>query len=146
MGVGLAIGAGLLFGGLSFASSMMQANAAAEAADKQARIAREQAEAARQQAQAMQQQADATRQQADKQSQEAQQQLAETQRYNKEMESAQSQQEAEAAYVRDTERRRLVQRQGISGTILTSGLGGLSDTGSRTLTSGVKLGGGGLNG
>lgn len=62
MGVGLAIGAGLLFGGLSFASSMMQANAAAEAADKQARIAREQAEAARQQAQAMQQQADATRQ------------------------------------------------------------------------------------
>ena len=76
----------------------------------------------------------------------AQQQLAETQRYNKEMESAQSQQEAEAAYVRDTERRRLVQRQGISGTILTSGLGGLSDTGSRTLTSGVKLGGGGLNG
>ena len=48
MGVGLAIGAGLLFGGLSFASSMMQANAAAEAADKQARIAREQAEAARQ--------------------------------------------------------------------------------------------------
>lgn len=62
------------------------------------------------------------------------------------MESAQSQQEAEAAYVRDTERRRLVQRQGISGTILTSGLGGLSDTGSRTLTSGVKLGGGGLNG
>ena len=100
MGVGLAIGAGLLFGGLSFASSMMQANAAAEAADKKARIAREQAEAARQQAQAMQQQADATRQQADKQSQAAQQQLAETQRYNKEMESAQSQQEAEAAYVR----------------------------------------------
>ena len=132
MGVGLAIGAGLLFGGLSFASSMMQANAAAEAADKQARIAREQAEAARQQA--------------DKQSQAAQQQLAETQRYNKEMESAQSQQEAEAAYVRNTERRKLVQRQGISGTILTSGLGGLSDTGSRTLTSGVKLGGGGLNG
>ena len=114
---------------------------AQKAADAQAAAARQQAEAAQKQAEAAKRSAEQQAKIAEQQRQAAEQQLLEQQKQNRQLESEASAQDSEAAAVRDSERGALINRRGLSGTMLTSSLG----TTGQVTTTGAKLGSGSLS-